>query len=532
MLKVVSVSDKVGTAIDRLCKGVAKYHQNLDYFVCDVHPKRPEQTQLDRFVELALDADIIDFQYFRTAQMLLERYEWLKDKKLILTHNNPYSIYESDWQEFDHLVANNQTMLQNLKDHTRRDVTHIPLTVDTDFWKFNRDWTPNNNVIMVANRIEDKKGILEVATAVGNLGMKLILVGAISKRPYFEEIMQTGSVDFYEQISDDQLRELYYNSTIHICNSKDNFESGTLPILEAMLCGVPVLTRNVGHVPDLYNGDNLRVMESQPEEVEKIMDAITEMLSDKKALETQRQSAWNTAKNFDNERRAYLYQKLYRSVLSPYTPVSVIVPIYDKPEVIRACLNAIAEQDYPNMELIVVDDGDTTDCELFVKEFVKTVNFPVRYIQTTRYNDIDGEYDIKDYGLARARNEGAIYATGELLIFCDQRQIMEQGAITNFVDNHIPKSWLYGNKGSRKDFVENFSCISKQDFMDFGGFNERMDCYGGLSQETRSRAKRQGFHLNYIETAKATPMGKSSNKYTKRDEIIRSKNRLFMMGLQ
>lgn len=521
MLKVVSVSDKVGTAIDRLCKGVAKYHPNLDYFVCDVHPKRHDQTQLDRFVELALDADIIDFQYFRTAQMLLERYEWLKDKKLILTHNNPYSIYESDWQGFE-LVANNQTMLDDLKKHTGREVTHIPLTVDADFWKFNRDWTPNNNVIMVANRIEDKKGILEVATAVGNLGMKLILVGAISKRPYFEEIMQTGSVEFYEQISDEDLRELYYQSTIHICNSKDNFESGTLPILEAMLCGVPVLTRNVGHVPDLYNGDNLKIMDSQPEEVEKIMDSITEMLSDKKALETQRNSAWNTAKNFNNERRAYLYQKLYRSVLSDSIPVSVIVPVYDKPEVIRACLNAIAEQDYANLEIVVVDDNGGQNSAL-VSDFAKSVAFPVRYID----NGI-----ASDYGLARARNEGAIYATGELLIFCDQRQIMEQGAITNFVENHTPKSWLYGNKGSKKDFVENFSCISKQDFMDFGGFNERMDCYGGLSQETRARAKRQGFHLNYIEAAKATPMGKSSNKYTKRDEIIRSKNRLFLMGLQ
>lgn len=54
MLKVVAVSDKIDTAIDRLCRGVQKYHDNLDYQVIDVHPKRPDPSQLQRFEQEAI----------------------------------------------------------------------------------------------------------------------------------------------------------------------------------------------------------------------------------------------------------------------------------------------------------------------------------------------------------------------------------------------------------------------------------------------------------------------------------------------
>ena len=87
MLKVACVVDKTGTALDRLAKGVIPYHGNLDYTVVDVHPKRPDEEQLSRFINAAETADIIDFQYFRTAEMLIDKFPWLKSKGLILTHD-------------------------------------------------------------------------------------------------------------------------------------------------------------------------------------------------------------------------------------------------------------------------------------------------------------------------------------------------------------------------------------------------------------------------------------------------------------
>lgn len=533
MLKVVCVVDKELTALDRLAQGVAPYHQNIDYVVVAVHPKRPDPEQLARFEREASDADIIDWQYFRTAELLRSKYKWLEDKKQILTHNNPYSIEESDWNGYDMNVANNKTIYERLGHITTAQLEYIPITVDADFWTFNPEPQDMDNkaVIMVANRIEGKKGILPVAIAAADLGLKFILVGSISDPEYFHSIMQTGNVEFHEKISDEDLRSLYYRSTIHVCNSIDNFESGTMPILEAMLCGVPVITRNVGHVPDLNNGENMVIHEGDNEDVGAITELIRQTIYDRKKLEDMRQAGWNTAKTKNFERRAFQYQKLYRQVLYPFeVPVTVIVPINDSPEIIRKNLNAIASQTYKNIEVIVADDLNETEFEGrgtspnkdLVDDFALYAGFPVRYMYTGN----------NDYGLARARNEAVIEATGEVLIFCDQRMIMNSDAVEQFVGRLKPRFWLYGNKGAKKEFIENFSAVHRVDLITAGLFNERINRYGGMSQEIRSRVRKQGFQIEYVEQAISQPSGKSSNKNRKRSDIIKMKNRLYKMSLE
>lgn len=538
MLKVLCVVDKEKTALDRLAQGVAKYHDNINYKVLSVHPKRPDPQQLADFEREARDADVIDWQYFRTAEKLRSLYPWLAMKKQILTHNNPYSIEEQDWNSYDMNVGNNDYIYKRLGEITDKPVEYIPLTVDTDFWTYNPDWQPNKNVIMVANRIESKKGILPVAIACAELNLHFILVGAISDMNYFQSIMATtGNVEFHEQISDEELKALYDKSTIHVCNSADNFESGTLPILESMLCGVPVLTREVGHVPELNNGENMVLLEGIPEDVQGIQDKLLEMISDKKRLESLREKAWQTAKARSFERRAYMYQKLYREVQYPdQIPVSVVVPIYDKPEIISKCLNAVAEQTHKNIELVVVDDNKLPN-ESLVIDFANYVGFPVRYIDNCTRGKVDlfdkniGSYTQNDYGLARARNIGTIEATGEVIVYCDQRMIMEPNAIEEFLKRLTTNIWLYGNKGGKKEFVENFSCVNREDIIRAGMFCERITMYGGMSQECRSRWRFQGRKTEYVESAKAIPTGKSSNRNRKRAEIIKMKNRLFKMGL-
>jgi glycosyltransferase involved in cell wall biosynthesis len=523
MLKVLTVVDKTGTALDRLAKGVAPYHTNLDYHVVAVHPKRPDASQLEAFENAARDADVIDWQYFRTAEMLRARYDWLASKPQILTHNNPYSITESDWNNYDAVVANNLSMQKALSTITNAPLSYIPLTVDADFWEFNQDWQPNNNVIMVANRIESKKGILPVAIACADAGLHFILVGAVSDAEYMAAIMATGNVEFHEQITDDELKALYYKSTIHVCNSFDNFESGTMPILEAMLTGVPVLTREVGHVPDLYNGENMQLLKYEPENPNAIADELRQMIYDKKKLYDMRDRAWQSAKVRNFERRAYAYQKLYRQVLFPdQQSVSVIVPVYDKPEVIRQNLNAIASQTYQNIEIVVADDNFAEPNYDLIEDFAQYVNFPVRYLRTS----LDA---VNDYGLARARNEAVIEATGEILVFADQRIVMDKDAVEVFVANLNRGKWLHGTKGAKKEFVENFSCAYRADVIKAGMFNERINLYGGQSQEIRERIRAQGMMTEFVEGAKAKAVGKSSNRNRQRNNIIKMKNRLAKM---
>ena len=517
MFKVVAISDKTGTAIDRLCKVVEPYHKNIEYVVIDVHPKRPDATQLARVEQECRTADVIDYQYFRTAEALRSRYDWLKDIPSVLTHNNPYSIKESDWNSYQAVIGNNKSITADLQKITSSRVEHIPIVVDPFFWQFNENYKFNKSVIMVANRIESKKGILPVALACKKLGIKMQLVGAISQPDYFREIIDTGVVHFAQECTDEELRAMYYEAGVHVCNSIDNFESGTMPILESIYCGVPVITRKIGHVPD-FADDSIVINDHDSEDVDHLVDIIDKLLCDTKKLENMRQQAWYSIKHMNPERRAYMYQRLYRELLDD-EPVSVIVPVAGKEEVTRENLTAIANQTYKNVEIIVIDDGEV-DQKKNIMDFADTVSIPVRYIR------LGG----KGYNLAKARNMGVVQATSDILVFADQRMILEPDCIETFVKNIKPNTWLYGNKGVKKEFVENLSCIYRNDFVRFGMFNERINMYGGLSQETRVRARHQGINIEFIENAKATPRGKSSNKRIKKYEIMQMKNMLFKIG--
>lgn len=532
MLKILCVVDKEGSAIWRLADGMRKWHTNLDYRVIAAHPKRPSSEQLAEFEKEAQDADIIDFAYFRTAQLLLARYPWLDKKKKICQHHNPYSITESDWNEYDYVVANNHDIYDRLGKITTAPLELIGNTIDTDFWTYGQDWEPNNHVIMVSARIESKKGILPVAIACGDAGLHLDLVGSVSNPSYMEEIMATGCVTFHEKISDEALRDLYHQSTIYVLNSVDNYESSNQGLLEAMITGVPVLSRNVGIAPELNNGENMVTHDSDPEDVGALTELLTDMMNDKKHLGELRDKARQTAKLRSHKRRAYQYQMLYRKVLNGIQrPVSIVVPVCGSPEVTRKCLDAVAKQSYKNIELIVADDGLGQDNKNIVQEFAKFVSFPVGYIRTTKFV-LDPETDElrKDYGLARARNIATLTATGEIMVYCDVRQIMDSDCVEQFVAHAKPRYWLFGNKGAAKAvFLENLSAIYRKDIIRMGLFSELGVGYGFQSEYCRKVAKAQGLKTEYCGEAKSNPSGKSGNKNSKWDEIVRSKNDLWQL---
>jgi glycosyltransferase involved in cell wall biosynthesis len=83
--------------------------------------------------------------------------------------------------------------------------------------------------------------------------------------------------------------------------------------------------------------------------------------------------------------------------------VSVIVPTYNRARIIAKTIDNILEQTYPNIELIIVDDGSTDD--------TATVLEPYR----GRIRLVSQE----NAGPAAARNQGIRFAKGEIVAFQD-----------------------------------------------------------------------------------------------------------------
>ena len=86
--------------------------------------------------------------------------------------------------------------------------------------------------------------------------------------------------------------------------------------------------------------------------------------------------------------------------------ISVIIPIYNVKDCLRRCLDAVRNQTYQNLEVIMVDDGATDGSGEICDEYVKLDN---RFQVIHKANG----------GTSSARNAGIEAATGEFLGFLD-----------------------------------------------------------------------------------------------------------------
>lgn len=86
--------------------------------------------------------------------------------------------------------------------------------------------------------------------------------------------------------------------------------------------------------------------------------------------------------------------------------VSVIVPVYDIKDYLARCVSSIAAQTYPELEVILVDDGSTDGSGVLCDELQK-VDDRIRVIHK------------ENGGLSSARNVGVEAAGGELFTFVD-----------------------------------------------------------------------------------------------------------------
>ncbi|MFJ9583882.1 glycosyltransferase family 2 protein [Streptomyces acidicola] len=107
-----------------------------------------------------------------------------------------------------------------------------------------------------------------------------------------------------------------------------------------------------------------------------------------------------------------------RASTGPRRPptVSVIIPNHNYARTLRHCLQAVVEQTYPHIEIVVVDDGSTDESPQIAGEF------PVRLVRTA------------NGGVSAARNTGVRHSTGDILFFLDSDIALRPDAVRIAVD--------------------------------------------------------------------------------------------------
>lgn len=126
--------------------------------------------------------------------------------------------------------------------------------------------------------------------------------------------------------------------------------------------------------------------------------------------------------------------------------VSVIIPTYNREQILEKCLRALLDQTYPagRCEIIVIDDGSTDGTRAMVErvsdEHRARAGFsPITY----RYR--------KHTSISAARNEGINLARGELVIFLDSDIVTKPDFIEAHVRVHLQELPAIGHSGSCHD---------------------------------------------------------------------------------
>jgi glycosyltransferase involved in cell wall biosynthesis len=140
--------------------------------------------------------------------------------------------------------------------------------------------------------------------------------------------------------------------------------------------------------------------------------------------------------------------------------VSVIVPLFNYESYIRDCIESILNQNYPNFELIVVDDVSTDN------------SFEVASL----YSDSDKVQIIKlpeNSGYSKAKNEGILLSRGELITTLDADDMLTKKSISKRV----------------KALQENPKCdLVHANAIDVGAQMSLADCYA-LKKFRRTKPK-------------------------------------------
>jgi cellulose synthase/poly-beta-1,6-N-acetylglucosamine synthase-like glycosyltransferase len=104
----------------------------------------------------------------------------------------------------------------------------------------------------------------------------------------------------------------------------------------------------------------------------------------------------------------------------------VIIPAYNERDAIDSKLRDLLKQDYPNMEIIVVDDGSADETSEIVKNFVKENSSQLK-VQLFAFPERRGK--------ASAINYAWQHCNGEIVIISDADTLLGEGAIQKIVQN-------------------------------------------------------------------------------------------------
>ena len=131
--------------------------------------------------------------------------------------------------------------------------------------------------------------------------------------------------------------------------------------------------------------------------------------------------------------------------------VSIIIPVYNGETYLSRAVESCLAQDYPNVQIIIVDNASTDNTSKICENFASMANVSILYCA--------------EKGVANARNKGINYASGRYICFLDSDDELLENSLSKRIHalretNNVVVSTAYlrrsndGDKLIQRDRVE------------------------------------------------------------------------------
>lgn len=137
---------------------------------------------------------------------------------------------------------------------------------------------------------------------------------------------------------------------------------------------------------------------------------------------------------------------IQKGTIACYPMVTAIITAYNQGKYLPDALESLFSQTYPNLEIIVVDDGSTDDTCRLMENYSS-----VKYIRQ------------ENKGLSSARNTGIANSNGDYLVFLDADDMLYPDAVTtniNYFKNHPRCGFISGwhdRMNENKELLVNYN---------------------------------------------------------------------------
>ena len=318
--KVLIVADRAGWAIDRLTKPVAEICDNVEMSYFSVSDNRYLDTGYSKrggVLYNPLMANKYDVVHYHRVPASYNHLDKVTARKIVTLHTERIEDFKDyDLDKYDDIICLTRYMVDEVaKLVEKANVHYCPVGIDLERYKF--AWKqPDDKVIGYCGRVLYHKRFATIKKAVFDAGLRLNGCGYINDPLEFDaynDIIKEGrDFNYVIFLPEPQMVDFYSKMNLFVCLSEPHIEAGPLPVLEAMACGIPVISTRVGWAVD-HCTDHGNIWFVDEGNIDELKDTILMVYNDRGIRRRLRDNGLRLIKEFSLDNYVKNLNKIYEN---------------------------------------------------------------------------------------------------------------------------------------------------------------------------------------------------------------------------